>query len=76
MFDDVMDGSETRRGAPCWYKQEDVKLIALNDALMIENAIYMILKEYFGHTKYYMNLVDMFHEVNMTLQFKKLWEII
>ncbi|XP_037827515.1 farnesyl pyrophosphate synthase [Lucilia sericata] len=61
--DDVMDSSSTRRGQPCWYKVEDVGLIALNDALMIENAIYILLKKYFSHMDCYVDLMDLFHEI-------------
>lgn len=57
-----MDNSETRRGQPCWYKVDDVKLTAINDALMIESCIYYILKKYFSHTSSYMKLMELFHE--------------
>lgn len=57
-----MDGSETRRGQPCWYKVDDVKLTAINDALMIESCIYYILKKYFSTQPSYVKLVELFHE--------------
>lgn len=60
--DDIMDQSETRRGQPCWYKHEDVGLIAINDSLMIENFIFYILKKHFEKTDYYVKLMEMFHE--------------
>lgn len=63
--DDIMDHSATRRGVPCWYKVPDVGMIAINDSLMIENAIYYVLKEQFGHTDYYMELVELYHEAMM-----------
>lgn len=67
VFDDVMDGSTTRRGQPCWHRMDGVGLIAINDALMIENGIYHILKKYFSHTEYYTKLVDLFREVGEML---------
>lgn len=42
--DDIMDGSITRRGQPCWYKQEKVGMIAVNDGIVLETLIYAILK--------------------------------
>lgn len=62
IMDDIMDGSQTRRGQPCWYKLEDVKLTAINDALMIENCVYVILKKYFSNLPSYLKLVELFHE--------------
>ncbi|XP_055610732.1 farnesyl pyrophosphate synthase [Uranotaenia lowii] len=61
--DDVMDGSATRRGQPCWYKVDDVKLIAINDALMIESGIFYVLKKHFGNEPYYTRLVEKFNEI-------------
>lgn len=60
--DDIMDGSETRRGELCWYKLENVNLIAINDGIMIENGLYHILKKHFREQPYYIDLMDLFHE--------------
>lgn len=60
-----MDTATTRRGQPCWYKLEDVGMIAINDSLMIENSIYYILKKTFEKTDYYIQLVELFHEAMM-----------
>ena len=61
--DDIMDSSITRRGAPCWYRQEGVGMIAINDAFMLEAAIYILLKKYFRDHKSYVDLMELFHEV-------------
>lgn len=61
--DDAMDGSQTRRGQPCWYKLEDVKLSGINDALMIDAAIFYVLKKQFGDEPYYNKLVETFNEI-------------
>lgn len=63
MADDIMDASETRRGHKCWYKLDDVGLVAINDSMMVENGIYHLLKKYFSDKEYYNQLVDLFHEV-------------
>lgn len=61
--DDIMDSSITRRGAPCWYRQPKVGMIAINDAFMLESAIYVLLKKYFRSHKSYVDLIELFHEV-------------
>ena len=45
--DDIMDQSPTRRGKPCWYKQEGVDLTAINDTFILECTVYNILKRRF-----------------------------
>ncbi len=59
-----MDASVTRRGQPCWYKNEKVGLIAINDAFMLEAAIYWLLKKHFRSEAYYIDIVELFHEVS------------
>ena len=63
-----MDSSITRRGQPCWYRNEGVGLIAINDAFILESAIYWLLKKHFRADKSYINLVELFHEVRGTLE--------
>ena len=61
--DDIMDSSITRRGEPCWYKKPGVGMIAINDAFMLESAIYLILKKHFRIHPAYLDLIELFHEV-------------
>jgi farnesyl diphosphate synthase len=58
-----MDQSFTRRGQPCWFRLEGVGNIAINDAFMLEAAIYHILKTHFRQESYYVDLLELFHEV-------------
>lgn len=60
-----MDGSETRRGHPCWHQNKDVGLIAINDALMILSGIYYLLKKHFSHLDCYIKLVELVHEATL-----------
>jgi farnesyl diphosphate synthase len=62
--DDIMDQSVTRRGQPCWYKNEGVGNIAINDSVMLEAAIYHLLKSHFRKETYYVDLLELFHEVS------------
>lgn len=59
-----MDGSETRRGVSCWYKSENIGLSAINDAILIQSAMFSVLKKYFNDKPYYKNVLEMFNEVN------------
>lgn len=73
--DDVMDGSITRRGAPCWYKKPEVNLIAINDSFILESCVFKILKRYLGAEPYYMQLVDIFLEVTRQTEFGQLLDL-
>nr|POE87284.1 farnesyl pyrophosphate synthase [Quercus suber] len=61
--DDIMDSSKTRRGSPCWYLMPNVGMIAINDAFMLESSIYILLKKHFRQEKYYVDVMELFHEV-------------
>lgn len=74
--DDIMDQSITRRGQPCWYKQPNVGAIAINDAFMLESAIYLLLKKYFKQESYYGDLLELFHEVTFQTNMGQLLDLI
>ncbi|XP_019193954.1 PREDICTED: farnesyl pyrophosphate synthase 1-like [Ipomoea nil] len=63
VLDDIMDGSHTRRGQPCWFRQPKIGLIAANDAILLRNHIARILKNHFKGKPYYVDLLDLFNEV-------------
>lgn len=74
--DDIMDASITRRGQPCWYKSEGVGMVAINDAFILESCIYIFLKKYFKKTDYYIELVELFHEVTFQTELGQLCDLI
>ena len=57
--DDIMDGSETRRGQPCWYRRQDIGMAAFNDSILLETAVYSVLKEHFGRQPGYLQLLEL-----------------
>ncbi|XP_055807375.1 farnesyl pyrophosphate synthase-like isoform X2 [Solanum dulcamara] len=63
VLDDIMDGSQTRRGQPCWFRKPKVGMIAVNDGLLLRNHIPRILKNHFKGKPYYVDLLELFNEV-------------
>ena len=63
--DDIMDGSEMRRGQPCWYRVDNLGTVAINDAMLLEATIYPLLKKYFGEKNYYVDILEMFHDATL-----------
>ncbi|KAH9652437.1 Farnesyl pyrophosphate synthase 2 [Citrus sinensis] len=63
VLDDIMDGSHTRRGQPCWFRVPKVGMIAANDGVLLRNHISRILKNHFRDKPYYVDLLDLFNEV-------------
>ncbi|KAM0456290.1 hypothetical protein ACHAPV_007232 [Trichoderma viride] len=74
--DDIMDGSITRRGQPCWYRQEGVGMIAINDSFLLEAGIYIILKKYFRDHPRYIELVELFHESSFQTELGQLCDLL
>nr|ACJ38671.1 farnesyl pyrophosphate synthase [Chimonanthus praecox] len=63
VLDDIMDGSHTRRGQPCWFRVPKVDMIAVNDGILLRNHIPRILRRHFREKPYYVDLLDLFNEV-------------
>ena len=63
--DDIMDGAETRRGKQCWYKKDNIGMMAFNDAIILETCIYSVLSRHLKHHKHYNTFVDAFLQVNL-----------
>ncbi|CCC08929.1 hypothetical protein SMACR_03244 [Sordaria macrospora] len=74
--DDIMDSSITRRGKPCWYLQEGVGMVAINDAFMLESAIYTLLKKYFKSHPRYVDFLELFHEVTFQTEMGQLCDLL
>jgi farnesyl diphosphate synthase len=74
--DDMMDGSITRRGQPCWYRHPGVGMIAINDAFMLESGIYVILKKHFRSHPAYVDLLELFHETTWQTELGQLCDLI
>ncbi|KAJ3136990.1 Farnesyl pyrophosphate synthetase [Physocladia obscura] len=74
--DDIMDSSVTRRGAPCWYRAEGVGMVAINDAFIVEAAIYRLIKKYFRGQSWYADLLDLMHEVTYQTELGQLMDLI
>ncbi|TPX69123.1 hypothetical protein SpCBS45565_g02651 [Spizellomyces sp. 'palustris'] len=74
--DDIMDASVTRRGQPCWYRQESIGMIAINDAFICESVIYRFLKKYFRTADYYLDLIELFHEVTYQTELGQMMDLL
>ncbi|KAF4120457.1 farnesyl diphosphate synthase [Geosmithia morbida] len=74
--DDIMDGSITRRGKPCWYRHEGVGMVAINDAFILESGIYVLLKRYFRDHPAYIDLVELFHETSWQTELGQLCDLL
>ncbi|CUM66878.1 uncharacterized protein PRCAT00004562001 [Priceomyces carsonii] len=74
--DDIMDQSKTRRGHACWYLVDGVGNIAINDSFMLEGAIYVLLKKHFRNDSYYVDILDLFHEVTFQTELGQLLDLV
>jgi len=74
--DDIMDDSQTRRGQKCWYRNEHVNKIAINDAFLIEMLVFRTLKRHFWQEPYYHQLVDLFMETTFQTESGQLLDLL
>ncbi|XP_059060873.1 uncharacterized protein LOC131853833 [Achroia grisella] len=63
LLNDIMEGTEMRRRTPCWYRRPDVGLGGINDAILVQTAMYSTLKKYFSSKSYYKNVLETFNEM-------------
>ena len=61
--DDMMDGSVTRRGGPCWYMRPEVGTVAINDALILLSLVFRLLRRHCLELPAYSPLLELFNEV-------------
>lgn len=76
VLDDIMDNSQTRRGQPCWFRVPQVGLIAVNDGIILRNHISRILQRHFKGKPYYVDLIDLFNEVEFKTASGQLLDLI
>ncbi|KAJ6595775.1 farnesyl-diphosphate synthase [Mycena vulgaris] len=76
VMDDLMDKSITRRGQPCYYTLPGVGTISVNDAVLLEAAIYQLLKLHFRREAYYVELMELFHETTFQTGTGQLMDLI
>ncbi|KHN93751.1 farnesyl pyrophosphate synthetase 1 [Metarhizium album ARSEF 1941] len=75
ILDDIMDGSTTRRGELCWYRQPQVGLMAINDACLLKSIIFFLLKTSFRHHPAYANMVDLFVDTGLHTELGQLRDL-
>nr|GEX88291.1 farnesyl diphosphate synthase [Tanacetum cinerariifolium] len=64
VLDDIIDDSHIRRGHPCWFRLPEVGMVAVNDAILLRSHIPRVLKKHFSGKVYYVNLLDLFNEID------------
>jgi len=74
--DDIMDGSHTRRGRACWFRRPEVGMVAINDAFMLEMALYAVLRGQFRAHPAYRDLLELFHDVTFKTEVGQMCDLL
>lgn len=74
--DDIMDGSITRRGKPCWYKCSDVQMDAVNDTLILESFMYYLINTFFGTHPEYTKIMQLFQYSSLETQLGQMLDLL
>lgn len=64
VLDDIQDRSLFRRNQPCWYRHNDIGLAAINDAILLESAIYFLIRKHFKGKECYIDILETFQSVS------------
>lgn len=71
-----MDEGITRRGHPCWHRVDNAGNIAFNDAMILEAALYHLLRTHFRHESYYVDILELFHDTTYKTEMGQLVDMI
>ena len=54
-----------RRGSLCWQRKENIGFKATNDALLLEQGTYILLRKYFRNHHCYLPSMLLFHDITL-----------
>ena len=60
--DNLVDQVTTSHGKQSWHCVEGVGLKAINDSLLLEGAVFQLVREHFRNESYYIDLLELIHE--------------
>lgn len=60
---DILDQAQYRHGKPCWYLQSP-RQQPDEAPRLLENAIFILLKKHFNNLPYYLDAMELFHDVS------------
>lgn len=68
--DGIIDPVTTNHENLSWYYVDGVGYNALNDALLLEGAVYQLAREHFRQEPYYVDLLELLHETRHPAYFR------
>jgi Polyprenyl synthetase len=60
--DNIVDQVATTHGKLAWHRVAGVGWKALNDAFLLDGAVYQLLREHLRQEPYYIDLLELLHE--------------
>lgn len=74
--DDIENDAKHHRDRPSWHTVPDVGLIAINDSCLLQGTMFILLRQYFRHLPCYADLVDLFHETTLQVDFGQMLDLL
>ncbi|XP_021740816.1 farnesyl pyrophosphate synthase 1-like [Chenopodium quinoa] len=60
---EYLEKHHTKRDWPLWFKDPKIRMMAANGGVILRHQIQRVLKKHFRNKKYYVELLDLFNEV-------------
>jgi Polyprenyl synthetase len=60
--DNIIDQANMSHGKLPWHRLDGIGFNALNDAFLLEGAVYQLVREHFRNEPYYVDLLELLHE--------------
>jgi len=70
LSDNLVDQVTTSRGKLSWHRVDGIGFKALNDTLLLEGAVYQLVREHFRQEPYYVDLLELLHETRHPAYFR------
>ncbi|XP_021745075.1 farnesyl pyrophosphate synthase 1-like [Chenopodium quinoa] len=73
---EILEKRHTIRDRPLWFKDPKIRMMGTNGGIILRHQIQRVLKKHFRNKKYYVELLDLFNEVEFQTAYGQLNDLL